>query len=106
MLLSRNGYSVNHKVIIDACAAHNVVIELNANPHRLDMDWRYLEYALEKGVLTSINPDAHSTNGFNDIEYGVLAAQKAGVTKEQNLSSFSLQQFEHFVIEQRAKRQS
>ena len=104
LLLSRAGYPVNHTIIIDACAANNVVIELNANPHRLDIDWRYLRYALNKGVLTSINPDAHSVNGFNDINYGVLVAQKAGVTKEQNLSSFSLQQFQNFIAEQKKKR--
>ncbi len=106
LLLSRNGYPVNHKTIIDACVANNVVIELNANPHRLDIDWRYLNYALECGVFTSINPDAHSINGFNDVQYGVLVAQKAGVTKEQNVSSFSLQQFEEFMRIQHAKRQS
>jgi len=68
------------------------------------MDWRYIDYALKKGVLISINPDAHSINGYNDVFYGVLAAQKAGVTKKQNLSSFSLQQFETFVSGQKAKR--
>ncbi len=104
LLLSRSGYPVNHKIIIDACAANHVVIELNANPHRLDIDWRYLSYALDRGVLTSINPDAHSINGFDDIKYGVLAAQKAGVTKEQNLSSFSLQQFKDFIKQQQSKR--
>ncbi|MEZ5028883.1 MAG: helix-hairpin-helix domain-containing protein [Ferruginibacter sp.] len=60
LLLSRKGYPVNHKKIIDACAANNVVIELNAHPSRLDIDWRQIEYALEKNVLISINPDAHS----------------------------------------------
>ncbi len=104
LLLSRSGYPVNHTTVIDACAANNVVIELNANPHRLDIDWRYLAYALEKGVLTSVNPDAHSVNGFDDIRYGVLVAQKAGVTKKQNLSSFGLQQFENFIAEQKKKR--
>ncbi|TKK70881.1 DNA polymerase/3'-5' exonuclease PolX [Ilyomonas limi] len=104
LLLSRSGFPVNHKTIIDACAANNVVIELNANPRRLDMDWRYIDYALEKGVLISIDPDAHSINGFNDIYYGVLVAQKAGLTKQQNLSSFSLQQFETFIAGQKAKR--
>ena len=106
LLLSRAGYPVNHTKIIDACAANNVVIELNANPHRLDIDWRYLRYALDKGILTSINPDAHSINGFNDIQYGVLMAQKAGVAKEQNLSSFSLDQFKEFVKQQHSKRPS
>lgn len=93
LLLSRNGYPVNHKLIIDACAANNVVIEINAHPRRLDMDWRWIDYALSKSVLLSINPDAHALDGFDDVKWGVLAAQKGGLTKENNLSSFSLQQF-------------
>lgn len=97
LLLSRKGYPVDHKKIIDACAANNVVIELNAHPSRLDIDWRQIDYALEKNVLISIDPDAHSIEGFKDIRYGVLVAQKAMVTKEQNLSSMNLQQFEEFV---------
>lgn len=97
LLLSRKGYPVNHKKIIDACAANDVVIELNAHPSRLDIDWREIDYALEKGVLISIDPDAHEIAGFNDTRYGVLAAQKAMVTKEQNLSSMGLIQFEEFV---------
>lgn len=104
LLLSRNGYPVDHKKIIEACAANNVVIELNANPRRLDMDWRHLDYALEKGVLISIDPDAHSVQGFNDIRYGVLSAQKAGLPKEKNLSSFSLNEFETWLREQHVKR--
>jgi DNA polymerase (family 10) len=104
LLLSRNGYPLDHHAIIDACAAHNVVIELNAHPRRLDIDWRWIDYALEKNVLISIDPDAHSIEGFDDCKYGVLAAQKAGLTKTQNLSSFSLVQFEEFVKMQKAKR--
>ncbi len=97
LLLSRKGYPVDHKRIIDACAANQVVIELNAHPSRLDIDWRYIHYALEKNVLISIDPDAHSIEGFTDIRYGVLAAQKAMVTKEQNLSSMGLKEFEIFL---------
>ena len=104
LLLSRNGYPVNHQKIIDACAANNVVIEINAHPRRLDIDWRWVRAALDKNVLLSINPDAHSIDGYNDCRYGVLAAQKGGLTASQNLSSFSLQQFEAFVSEQRKKR--
>lgn len=104
LLLSRAGYPVNHIKIIDACAENNVVIELNAHPRRLDIDWRHIHYCLEKNVLISIDPDAHSVGGFNDIKYGVLAAQKAGVTKEQNLSSYSLKEFETFLQNQHAKR--
>jgi len=104
LLLSRNGYPVDHQKIIDACVANNVVIELNAHPRRLDMDWRWISKALDKNVLISINPDAHSIDGFADCRYGVLAAQKAGLTANQNLSSHTLQQFESFVAEQKRKR--
>ena len=104
LLLSRNGYPVDHKKIIDACAANHVVIELNAHPRRLDIDWRYIDYAIDKGVLISIDPDAHSLDGYNDIRYGVLAAQKAGLTKEQNLSSFSLKEFEKFLADRKKKK--
>jgi DNA polymerase (family 10) len=97
LLLSRKGYPVDHKRIIDACAANQVVIELNAHPSRLDIDWRYMDYALEKNVLISINPDAHSPEGFDDIQYGVLIAQKAMLTKEQNLSSFGLKELEQYL---------
>ena len=103
LLLSREGYPVDHKTLIDACAEHEVVIELNAHPRRLDIDWRWIEYALEKKLLISIDPDAHSIAGYHDVHYGVLAAQKAGVTAAQNLSSFSLQQMMEFVSKKNAK---
>jgi len=101
LLLSRNGYPVNHKKIIEACAANNVVIELNAHPRRLDIDWKWIDEAISKNVLISINPDAHVLEGYDDIKFGVLAAQKGGLTKEHNLSSFSLKDFEHFLKERR-----
>ena len=97
LLLSRPGYPVDHKKIIDACAANHVVIELNANPSRLDIDWRQIEYALRKNVLISINPDSHHTDGLKDIQYGIWVAQKAMVTKESNLSSYALNDFEKYL---------
>jgi DNA polymerase (family X) len=97
LLLSRAGYPVDHQLIIDACAASGVVIELNAHPRRLDMDWRWIGYALQKKVLISIDPDAHSTTGYHDIHYGVLAAQKGGVTAGDNLSSYTLAQMQAFI---------
>ncbi|RYF97279.1 MAG: PHP domain-containing protein, partial [Chitinophagaceae bacterium] len=97
LLLSRPGFPVDYKKIIDACAANNVVIEINANPRRLDMDWYWLDYALDKGVTVSIDPDAHEIAEFDHCKYGVLAAQKGGVTKETNLSSYSLKEFEKFL---------
>ena len=104
LLLSRNGYPVDHKKVIEACAANDVVIELNAHPRRLDIDWKWIDYALEKNVLISIDPDAHSIEGFDDCRYGVLVAQKTGLTKEKNLSSFSLKEFEAFLVQQHSKR--
>ncbi|TWW01085.1 DNA polymerase/3'-5' exonuclease PolX [Chitinophaga pinensis] len=97
LLLSRNGYPVNHQEIIDACATHNVVIEINAHPRRLDIDWEWIPYALEKNVLLSIDPDAHSTDGFHDIYYGTLAARKGGLTAAHNLSSFTAAELETFI---------
>ena len=97
LLLSRKGYPLDHKVLIDTCAEHKVVIEINAHPRRLDMDWRWIEYALEKGVLLSIDPDAHSIDGYHDTYFGVKVAQKGGLTADSNLSSFSLASFEKFL---------
>ncbi|MDB5125358.1 MAG: polymerase/3-5 exonuclease PolX [Mucilaginibacter sp.] len=92
LLLSRDGYPIDHKKVIDACAANNVVIEINANPFRLDMDWRWHQYALDKGVWLSINPDAHRKEGFLDMHYGVLVARKGGLYKERCLNALSLQE--------------
>jgi DNA polymerase (family 10) len=97
LLLRRKGYPVDHKKIIEACVENNVVIEINASPSRLDMDWRYINYAIEKGAMLSIDPDAHTTDEFHNIKYGVMVAQKGGLTENRNLSSFSLKQFEAFL---------
>jgi DNA polymerase (family X) len=97
LLLSRKGYSVDYKKIIDACAENKVVIEINAHPRRLDMRWQWIEYALSKNVLLSIDPDAHSIGEFQNTRYGVLVAQKGMVTAKNNLSSFSLKEFEDYL---------
>jgi DNA polymerase (family X) len=97
LLLRRKGYPVDHKLIIDACAEHHVAIEINANPNRLDMDWRWIDYALEKGLMLSVNPDAHTTEEFHNIKYGVFMGQKGGLTSDKNLSSFSLAEFETYL---------
>ena len=97
LLLSRKGYPVDHEKIIRACAENNVVIELNAHPRRLDIDWRWIPAAIQQNVLISINPDAHALSGFDDIKYGVLVAHKAGLTARQNLSSFSRSELEAYI---------
>ncbi|ASZ11700.1 DNA polymerase/3'-5' exonuclease PolX [Chitinophaga pendula] len=104
LLLSRNGYPVDHKAIIDACVANQVVIELNAHPRRLDIDWSWIPYALEKGALISIDPDAHSISGYQDIHYGVLAAQKGGLTKERNLSSYSRDMLTDYLLKRKQSK--
>lgn len=97
LLLSREGYPVDHRRLIDACVAHKVVIEINAHPRRLDLDWSWIPYALEKGAMLSIDPDAHSIEGMDLVKYGVFAAQKGGLTRESNLSSMDLVAFEQFL---------
>lgn len=98
LLLSRNGYIFDYKKVIDACAANNVVIEVNSNPLRLDLDWRWHQYALDKGVWLSINPDAHRNEGFADMHYGVEVARKGGLYKERCLNALSLAQIKEFFI--------
>ena len=93
LLLSRVGYPLDHKKVIDACAANGVVIELNANPYRLDLDWTWIPYALEKGVMISINPDAHSKEGIHDIHFGVLSARKGGLTAASCLNAKTREDF-------------
>lgn len=97
LLLSRPGYPLDFKKIIEACAANNVVIEINANPLRLDLDWRWYPYAVEKGVLLSINPDAHKQEGLLDVQYGVHVARKGGVEAKNCLNAMSLQEIEAFL---------
>jgi DNA polymerase (family 10) len=97
LLLSREGYPVDHKMLIDACVEHGVVIEINAHPRRLDLDWSWIPYALDKGAMLSVDPDAHSIKGMDLVKYGVYAAQKGGLTKERNLSSMGLTEFEKFI---------
>jgi len=96
LLLSREGYPIDHQRVIDACAANGVAIELNANPYRLDLDWSWIPYAMEKGVKIAINPDAHSREGIQDIRFGVLSARKGGLTAEMCLNTLSAEAFATF----------
>lgn len=89
LLLSRKGYEIDYTKVIDACADNNVAIEINANPLRLDLDWRWHQYALNKGVKLCINPDAHRLEGFLDMHYGVNIARKGGLNKENCLNAFN-----------------
>ena len=97
LLLSREGYPIDHKKIIDACAANRVAIELNANPYRLDIDYQWIPYAMEKGVKIAINPDAHSLEGITDIHFGTLAARKGLLTAAFCLNTLSTNEFEAYL---------
>lgn len=97
LLLGRPGYPIDHRKIIDACAANNVVIELNAHPYRLDIDWRWIPYCLDKGVKISINPDAHQKTGYHDMYYGIQVARKGLLTKESCLNAMNLSEFENYL---------
>ncbi len=101
LLLSRPGYPLDHEKIIEACAKHKVAIEINAHPRRLDLDWSWIPLALKKGVLLSVDPDAHSLKGLQDVRFGVLSAQKGGLPVSKNLSSFSLQDMEAFLLKRK-----
>lgn len=103
LLLEREGYPVDHKEIIHACAENNVVIEINASPYRLDIDWKWVHYALENGVMLSINPDAHSKDGYQNMYYGLLAGRKGGLTKEMTLNAKTLAEIKAYFEERKAK---
>ncbi len=103
LLLMREGYPIDHKKIIEACAANNVIIELNANPYRLDMDWRWIQYALDKGVMISINPDAHRIEAFHDMHFGVCAARKGGLTKDMTFNALSRAELDEYLMKKHTK---
>ncbi len=97
LLLMREGYPIDHHKVIDACAANGVALELNAHPYRLDIDWRYIDYAMEKGVMVSVNPDAHEKMGYLDMHFGVLSGQKGGLQTSQTLNALNLVEFEAYL---------
>lgn len=91
LLLKRDGSDLDMNELIDLAVEHNTVIEINANPRRLDLDWRHGNKARETGLLSSINPDAHTTDGIDDIEYGVKIARKGKFGSDRILNAKSAQ---------------
>lgn len=94
LLLKRDPYAVNVPAIIDAAAETGTIIELNANPWRLDMDWRWWKLAKEKGVKCAINPDAHNTAGLQFLHFGVLQARKGWLTRDDVVNCLPLGEIE------------
>ncbi|HWB60236.1 MAG TPA: DNA polymerase/3'-5' exonuclease PolX [Chthoniobacteraceae bacterium] len=101
LLLKRDGYPVNHAAVIDAAAETGTIIELNANPMRLDMDWRWWQLAKEKGVKCAINPDAHDTEGLQHLWFGVAAARKGWLTRKDVVNCLPLGEIEPVLAAKR-----
>ena len=97
LLLARDSYEVDVKEIIDAAADYGKIIELNANPYRLDLPWEYLMYAKEKGVKISINPDSHDYNSLVDVFYGVKFARKGWLEPKDVVNCLSLDDFMGYI---------
>jgi DNA polymerase (family 10) len=104
LLLKRDGYAVDHARIIDCAAATRTVIELNCSVMRLDMDWRWWKRARDKGVLCSINPDAHSRDQLHHLGTGVRVARKGWLRREDVLNTRSASEIEVFLKTPKGKR--
>ncbi len=103
LLLQRQGYPVDHEAIINACAEFAVIIEINAHPSRLDIDWRWVHKALDKGLILSINPDAHEIAGFDHLVYGLNIGRKGGLTAEQTFNAWPLAKVSNYLNARKAK---
>ncbi len=97
LLLGRSGYELDVDEIIKTAARNKKIIEINANPHRLDMDWRLIRKAKEAGIRFSINPDAHSKEGLADYKYGVSIARKGWLTKDDLLNTMNVEEVTKFL---------
>lgn len=104
LLLGRAGYSIDYEAIFEGAKKHGVAIELNANPHRLDLDWRLCQEARKKGVRVSINPDAHSLEGLEDVRYGIGIARKGWLEKKNVLNAMSVSEMAAYLKERKNGR--
>ena len=104
LLLTREPYQLNVPAVLDAAAETGTIIELNANPRRLDMDWRWWPLAKEKGIKCSINPDAHTTEGLQDLVFGVGIARKGWLTKGDVINTRPLKEVMPLVTAKRGRK--
>lgn len=106
LLLKREAYALDHARIIDCAAATGTVIELNCNPARLDLDWRWWKRARDQGVLCSINPDAHSTAGLHHLGLGIRLARKGWLRREDVLNTRSADDIARFLALPKHRRKA
>ncbi|MDQ8191766.1 DNA polymerase/3'-5' exonuclease PolX [Roseibacillus persicicus] len=97
LLLRRDPYPINLDKVIDAAAANNTIIELNCSAKRMDMDWKYWKRARDKGVLCSLNPDAHSTDGLQALHFGIKVAQKGWLRRKDFLNTRTLDEVKAYL---------
>lgn len=97
LLLERDGYPINMREVIDAASDYGKIIEINAHPQRLDLDWRFCKYAKEKGVKVCINPDAHNIDGLRDVEFGFGIARKGWLEKSDILNTLTLNSLQKYL---------
>jgi DNA polymerase (family 10) len=102
-LLSRDGYSVDFDRIFDKAAERGVMIEVNGNPQRLDVDWRHLPRAVDRGVLLSIHPDAHSINELSHVISGTWVGRKAGLPPKAFFNTKPLDEVEELLMRRKKK---
>jgi len=104
LLLRRDPYALNIEKVIDCAAETRTIIELNCNPRRLDMDWRWWKRARDKNVLTSINPDAHRTEQLQFLAYGVRVARKGWLRREDVINTRTLAEVREWLARPKSKR--
>ncbi|KAB3529046.1 DNA polymerase/3'-5' exonuclease PolX [Alkaliphilus serpentinus] len=97
LLLSRPSYTLDIEAVIEACGKNQVAIEINSNPHRLELDWRMCRFAKERGVFIAIEPDAHRVEGIDDIQYGVGVARKGWLEEANVLNSWETDKVLEFL---------
>jgi DNA polymerase (family 10) len=103
-LLRRHGYDIDLERVLQACARHGVAVEINSNPYRLELDWRWHQRALELGCMLSINPDAHSTSEIDLTHWGVQIARKGRVPKDRVLNCLEVPAFSKYLQQRRRAR--
>ncbi len=101
LLLSRDSYPLDVRKVIDAAAANHAAVEINAHPHRLELDWRFGRYAAEKGAMLSVNPDAHNPAALSDVNYGIGIARKSWLGRAQILNCRDADGFLQFSLSRR-----